>query len=222
MHRLQPVLSETKPERRSSRAGFESLDEFRRELDAIVARHRDDGAAIVAQAKPHVERLVADPSWIVPQLYERVFTGYGRRLLYRDPSGVYGIWSGRFAPGRRTSVHDHGGWGLVGVWQGEEHEERFERVDDATRDGYALLEPVGTSVNTPGCVSVLLPPSDIHRVSNPTGEPAYSIHIYGWPPDGPTYRFYDLDTGAIQTWTPGTVAVATWLAGGLLGARPGG
>src|SRR5215211_6819363 len=169
-----------------------SLDQLTRDLDALVAECADEPAAIPALARPLLERLLRDPAFEPAALPEQ----RGRALLHRHPDGLYTVWSMLFPPSEPTPVHDHNTWGLVGVWRGEEREEKFHRTDDGRRAGYATLETRGSTVNTPGKVTLLVPPrDDIHRIWNPTSEPAYSIHIYGQLLGTWRASTFDLDTG---------------------------
>ena len=64
-------------------------------------------------------------------------------------------------------------WGVSGVIQGTETEERYVlREDDH-------LELAGAAMNRAGDVSGLAPPGDIHRVRNASLDTAISLHIYG-------------------------------------------
>jgi predicted metal-dependent enzyme (double-stranded beta helix superfamily) len=176
------------------------LHAFVRDLDALVAQYQAAYAILVQRAKPLLERLLTGMT--APDATDDLLSTNGRvrRLVHRHPTGAYTIWAMMFLPGRTTPVHDHSTWGLVGVWRGEEHEERFERVDHHAYADHAELRPLGTAVNTAGCVTVLVPPNhDIHRIANPTSEPALSIHIYGRSIAGKTQRVYDPATGRVLT-----------------------
>jgi predicted metal-dependent enzyme (double-stranded beta helix superfamily) len=104
-----------------------------------------------------------------------------------------------FPRGYSTTVHDHTTWGLIGVWRGEEREERFKRVDDRSRPDRAELRPAGVALNTPGSVSWLVPPDEeIHRIRNLSPYPSCSIHIYGDNLDGKPRHQFDLETGGVK------------------------
>ena len=78
------------------------------------------------------------------------------------------------APGRKGSVHDHAdAWVLYGVLDGSESLERYERIDDGGRPGYAELRLSSITVGTPGKVD-LVPPHAIHAEQ---GGPTRSVAI---------------------------------------------
>jgi predicted metal-dependent enzyme (double-stranded beta helix superfamily) len=91
-------------------------------------------------------------------------TDGGRRnlLFYEDPDYGFVVNGVIHGAGRRGSIHDHAhAWTAYGVLQGTETLERYRRVDDGSKEGYAKLELQSTAQGIPGKVD-LVPPFDIH------------------------------------------------------------
>ncbi len=184
-----------------------NLRAFTRDLDALVADRTKDQRAIVLAAKPLLARLLQDMSWL-DRRYAEVRASSVQYLLHRHPDDRYSVVSVVFPVGYSTTVHNHGTWGLVGVWDGEEREERFKRTDDGSRPGYAALRPAGTVVNRPGAVTQLLPPDEeIHRITNRAPHPSCSIHVYGGDLHGKPRHQYDLATGAVKDFRTSVVVL---------------
>lgn len=176
-----------------------SLEAFVRDLDAIVAEHGDDQRAIVTAGKPLLARLLQDLSWLDPRCRQP----HGRSaqyLLYNHPENKFSITATVFDTGYNTTVHNHRTWGLIGVYHGEEREERYKRLDDGARPGYAQLRPAGVVVNTPGSgiTHLIDPEEDIHRIYNLSPHPSLSIHVYGKDLAGQPREQFDLETGEIK------------------------
>jgi predicted metal-dependent enzyme (double-stranded beta helix superfamily) len=76
-----------------------------------------------------------------------------------------------WAPGMSFGPHDHRMWAAIGIYSGGEDNSFFRRADGT------LVTAGGKSLRT-GDV-VLLGDDVIHAVTNPTGEFAGAIHIYG-------------------------------------------
>jgi hypothetical protein len=77
-------------------------------------------------------------------------------------------------PGRTGSVHDHAdAWVLYGVLDGTESLERFERVDDGSRPGYAEVKLASVTTGSQGKVD-LVEPRAIHAEQ---GGPTRSVAI---------------------------------------------
>ena len=98
--------------------------------------------------------------------------GYRQHLLHVPDSGAYSLVALVWLPGQTTPVHDHITWCVVGVHQGEEHEIRYRVVSEQ-------LVEIGRAVSRRGAVDALVPPGDIHRVTNEGAGTAISLHVYG-------------------------------------------
>jgi predicted metal-dependent enzyme (double-stranded beta helix superfamily) len=184
-----------------------NLDAFAHDLDALVADPANDQRAIVAAAKPLLGRLLQDLSWL-DERYRQPRDQSVQYLLRQHPDARYSIVAVVFDTGYSTTVHNHGTWGLVGVYHGEEGEERFKRTDDGSRVGYVQLRRSGEVVNTPGCVTHLIAPEeDIHRIRNLSPHPSRSIHVYGGDLNGKLRQQYDLETGAIKEFRTSVVVL---------------
>ena len=176
-----------------------NLAAFTRDLDGIVDQEKDNFRAIVNRGKPLLGRLLADMKWLGPRYYEPRQGASVQYLLNKSSVGKYTITSVVFPQGYCTPVHNHDTWGMIGIWRGEEQEERFKRTDDGTRSGHVELRPAGTMTNTPGSICHLIPPDEeIHRIRTVSPGPSCSVHVYGGDILGKTRQQYDLETGAIK------------------------
>jgi len=101
---------------------------------------------------------------------------YRQHILHVEPDGSFSIVALVWLPGQATPIHDHVSWCVIGVHRGEEDETIYEIVDAAT-DPHLVV--TGRSVSRAGTVVALIPPGDIHHVTNNGQELAVSLHIYG-------------------------------------------
>jgi predicted metal-dependent enzyme (double-stranded beta helix superfamily) len=162
----------------SARPGYD-LDHFVRDVEAILDGHPSVPMTI-KQVSALVGRLVRDTSWL-PALYRTpIDDGYARYLLHRDRTNRFVVLSLVWLPGQSTPVHDHSAWGVMGIVENELEEVTYERLDDGSREGYAELREAHGRMVGAGSVSYVLPPyEEIHRIGNPTGKRAHSLHVYG-------------------------------------------
>ena len=109
----------------------------------------------------HPDQCVGDPA------------EYRQHLLHVAADGAFSLVALVWIPGQATPIHDHLSWCVVGVHEGAEHETRYARTEEG------LLVKTATAVSHPGNVDGLLPPGDIHRVTNAGTELAISLHVYG-------------------------------------------
>jgi predicted metal-dependent enzyme (double-stranded beta helix superfamily) len=95
-------------------------------------------------------------------------------LLYEDPDYGFAVNGVVREPGRKGSIHDHAhAWTAYGILDGTESLERFRRVDDGSKEGYAKLELESVTEGKPGKVD-LVPPFDIHAEQ---GGPTRSVAV---------------------------------------------
>jgi predicted metal-dependent enzyme (double-stranded beta helix superfamily) len=100
----------------------------------------------------------------------------GRKNLLFHEDSEYGFAVNGVVrmPGRKGSIHDHAhAWTAYGIVDGTESLERFRRVDDGSKKGYAKLQLEGVTEGTPGTVD-LVPPFDIHAEQ---GGPTRSVAV---------------------------------------------
>lgn len=140
---------------------------------------------IVAQIRPHFEKLLRDPTWLPEKFQEPApgESGMGGRigmwLLYRAGDGGLAFSALVLPSGAQTPVHDHLAWGLVGLYKGEQDEEVFSRLDNGGDNERARLAVSETNVLRPGDFYELLPENDIHRVRTTSPETSVSLHLLG-------------------------------------------
>ncbi|MDQ3401957.1 MAG: cysteine dioxygenase family protein [Actinomycetota bacterium] len=97
---------------------------------------------------------------------------YRQHILHVESDGSFSIVALVWLPGQATCVHDHVSWCVVGTYVGEEEETSYRLDGD-------YLIPVRTTRTPQGVASFLVPPGDIHTVSNNSDALAISIHVYG-------------------------------------------
>ena len=95
-------------------------------------------------------------------------------LFYEDPDHGFAINGVVRVPGRKGSIHDHAhSWTAYGLLDGTETLERYRRLDDGSKKGYARLELESVTQGVPGKVD-LVPPFDAHAEQ---GGPTRSVAV---------------------------------------------
>jgi predicted metal-dependent enzyme (double-stranded beta helix superfamily) len=118
-----------------------------------------------------LEELVRDPSL---RQASKSTEGRTNLLFYQDPDYGFAINGVVRVPGRKGSIHDHAhSWTAYGLLDGTESLERYRRIDDGTKEGYAKLELESVTEGKPGKVD-LVPPFDPHAEQ---GGPTRSVAI---------------------------------------------
>jgi predicted metal-dependent enzyme (double-stranded beta helix superfamily) len=154
-------------------AGLPVFEEFVAQLRAIWDAERDNQGRM-EKAKPLLEQLVKDPGLKAHSASWPSTEGYKNLLLHVDPQHHFAINAVVRMPGRVGGVHDHAdAWVLYGLLDGSESLERYERIDDGSRAGYAELRLVSATTGTQGKVD-LVPPHAVHAEQ---GGPTRSVAI---------------------------------------------
>lgn len=138
-----------------------AFERFIQDLRAAWAASSDVEARM-KQGTKLLEELVKDRSLREHAKNWPSTEGRKNLLFYEDPDYHFAINGVVRAPGRKGSIHDHAhAWTAYGVLDGAEKLERFRRLDDGGKTGYAELELESVSEGIPGKVD-LVPPFAIH------------------------------------------------------------
>jgi predicted metal-dependent enzyme (double-stranded beta helix superfamily) len=153
--------------------GLPVFEQFVAQLRAIWAAEPNNQSRM-EKARPLLEALVKDPCLKAHSARWPSTEGYKNLLLYVDPQHHFAINAVVRMPGRVGGVHDHAdAWVLYGVLDGSESLERYERIDDGGRPGYAELRLASVATGAQGKVD-LVPPHAIHAEQ---GGPTRSVAI---------------------------------------------
>ena len=133
-----------------------------------------DMEARMKKCQQLLEQLVKDPAMREASKSWPSTEGRKNLLFHEDPECGFAINGVVRMPGRKGSIHDHAhAWTAYGVLDGSESLERFRRVDDRSKEGYAELELESVTQGNAGKVD-LVPPFDIHAEQ---GGPTRSVAI---------------------------------------------
>lgn len=101
---------------------------------------------------------------------------YTQHVMHAERGGNFSVVALVWLPGQSTPIHDHVSWCVTGVYEGEEHEQRYELRGSGER---SHLVPTAQTTSGPGEVCALTPPGDNHLVRNSSESVTISLHIYG-------------------------------------------
>jgi 3-mercaptopropionate dioxygenase len=138
-----------------------------------AARASDDPVDRIESLEGVIAGAVRDPYWLAAP-FRRVQGAGTYYLLWRDPDTDVSLIAMVLGPGDKTPIHDHLTWGVVGVYEGRQHETRY-------LDRPGGLRVSSARVRRPGEVTYILPPdNDIHFVASESSDgPAISVFFMG-------------------------------------------
>ena len=177
-----------------------AVRQFITDAQTLALAHPEPAACVTAIA-PLMQGLLAHADgFLAPQHLRADPADYARNAIYVAPDQSLSLYALVWNPGQWTPVHDHGSWGVVGVWRGmlEEHSYIRSGAHDASvRAEHAgiVLQRGGVILIGPGSVTSFVPnPDHIHRTGVAAGRPqAVSLHLYGRHMD--SFHLYDVAAG---------------------------
>jgi predicted metal-dependent enzyme (double-stranded beta helix superfamily) len=149
------------------------FEKFIQDLRAAWAE-LPDMEARMKRGQKLLENLVQNPT--LREVSKSWPSTEGRKnlLFYEDPDHGFAINGVVRVPGRKGSIHDHAhSWTAYGLLDGTETLERYRRLDDGSKKGYARLELESVTQGVPGKVD-LVPPFDAHAEQ---GGPTRSVAV---------------------------------------------
>ncbi len=179
-----------------------SLKTFIGDVDLIVRKHGSSESELLLGLRPLLEKLVMSQESVPAEAFTPRKDRFAMNLLRMPEDESYSIIGGVWHPGQTTPIHDHLTWALIGVYEGEERETLYRRVDDGSDKKIAKLEKVSEKMNRKGHVTVL-GNKGIHRVDNVSLKSARSVHVYGRDIGTLERHSYDPVTGEIGRFVSG-------------------
>jgi len=124
-----------------------------------------------------VRRLITNSYWLQTQFIEpSPDTGTGVIVLYDEIGYPLTVQIATYSPGARSSVHNHGTWGIVAVLKGEEKNTLWKRICDPQFPDW--VEPTAEVFLLPGDI-ISFTPNAIHSVEAVSEETTVTFSLYG-------------------------------------------
>lgn len=139
--------------------------------DALASEPLEAGQ--LALIKPALVTLLRSPDWLPASHRRPREDRYAQYPVYVAPDNSFSVVSFVWKPGQWTPIHDHTVWGVIGIYQGVERTEVFEKQQGR----YVITRTIDSQVGEVGAVSPEI--GDVHRVGNVSDDVSISIHVYG-------------------------------------------
>ena len=137
----------------------------------------DDQASRLPELQMLVRRLIVNSYWVQSQYLEpSPKTGTSVSLLYDELGFPLTVQTVTFAPGTRSTIHNHGTWGIVAVLKGQEKNTFWQRTHSPKFQD--KIEPTGELTLLPGDI-ISFTPDAIHCVEAVGNEPTVTFNVYG-------------------------------------------
>ena len=125
---------------------------------------------------PLVRRLLNSSEWLQYE-YEppNPKTGWSVTMLYDEPDFPLTVQTVAWAPGVKSPIHNHAGWGIVAILDGKEKNNFWQAVSEDNSGG---IVQVGERLLVPGEI-ISFTPNAIHNIEVVGDEPTVSFNLYG-------------------------------------------
>ncbi len=157
---------------------------------------------ILRRAKPLLEELLRSPDSIPQEAFKPRKDRFANNLIYMPNDKIFSVMGGVFLPGQATPIHDHLTWALIGIYDGEEQESFYRRMDDDSNSKVSVLKKGSERINKKKHVTVL-GKDGIHLIENVSDKPSLSVHVYGLDIGNTKRHTYDPVTGEMGTFLSG-------------------
>jgi predicted metal-dependent enzyme (double-stranded beta helix superfamily) len=148
-----------------------------------IVRDQSEVASKLRRLRAPFETLLNDSGWLPSEFKEpststTMGRGIASLLLYRSSRKDLSLSTLVVAPGLATPVHNHLSWGMVGLYEGEQEEEEFDKRDHDAETVPGPLKLRVRRILRKGDFYELVPPwNDVHRVRTISSAPSVSLHL---------------------------------------------
>ncbi|MBW4672893.1 MAG: cupin [Desmonostoc geniculatum HA4340-LM1] len=137
----------------------------------------EDESSCLPEIRMLVRRLFVNSYWVRSQHLEpSPKTGTSVLLLYDELGFPLTVQTVTFAPGTRSTIHNHGTWGVVAVLKGQEKNTFWQRTHSS--ESQDKIECTGEIILSPGDI-ISFTPDAIHCVEALGNEPTVTFNVYG-------------------------------------------
>ena len=159
---------------------------------------------ITARVAASLEPILSDPDLLSDDQLLVKQEGFTLNQIHIEPDESFSIGAGIWDVGQTTPIHDHGTWGVIGIYRGMENEESFLREGPRENGARVNLTPQGKRLAGPGDVFVCCTKdNDVHRVSCASSEPVVGVHVYGGNLAKIARFKYEESTGEVKSFNTG-------------------
>ncbi len=147
---------------------------FLTEMEDILERESDDAKRIQAIV-PLVRKLLISSYWL--QMEHKApseKTGWAVNFLYREHEYPLTVQMVTWAPGTKSTIHNHATWGIVAMVGGQEKNTFWQQSQSDPKE----ISAVGEQILYPGDI-IGFTSNAVHQVAPIGDEPTISFNLYG-------------------------------------------
>ena len=158
---------------------YKTMEEFIKEVEGLVNETQDE-LELTSKISSFMNPILENPFLLNEEQLLVKKNGFTLNQVHIAPDESFSIGVGIWDVGQTTPIHDHGTWGVIGIYRGMEKEESFSNTGTRRNGSTVTINPTGNRLAKPGDTFVCCTKdTDLHRVSCASDEPVVGIHVYG-------------------------------------------
>ena len=156
-----------------------TMEEFIKEVEILVNEIQDE-LELTSKISMIMNPILENPFLLTKEQLLVKKDGFTLNRVHIATDESFSIGVGIWDVGQTTPIHDHGTWGVIGIYRGIEKEESFSNIGTRKNGSTAIINPIGNRLAKPGETFVCCTKdTDLHRVTCASDEPVVGIHVYG-------------------------------------------
>jgi predicted metal-dependent enzyme (double-stranded beta helix superfamily) len=167
-----------------------NLEQFCESFNDLL-KGKPDISTLISTGRTLVSELMGQKEWfsdiLQKILFDKEFSESQKAgiwpneiTLHRSSDSFFLVLCYIWDKGLSDTIHDHGSWGIIGSFVRPVGEQKYMRLDDGKKEGYAELQEISSIVLNPGETTYVLPLNKgIHRMENFGSDTAITINVYG-------------------------------------------
>ena len=156
-----------------------TMEEFIKEVEILVNEIQDE-LELTSKISMIMNPILENPFLLTKEQLLVKKDGFTLNRVHIATDERFSIGVGIWDVGQTTPIHDHGTWGVIGIYRGMEKEESFSSIGTRKNGSTAIINPIGNRLAKPGETFVCCTKdTDLHRVTCASDEPVVGIHVYG-------------------------------------------
>jgi len=169
-----------------------------RTVIAAIERGGNDAGLLSAGLLEATRPLLARPDLLTIGVKRPANHIDNSKYLYYD--GALSMALDQIPNGKFIQPHDHGVWEALILLNGGLHHAVYERTDDGSKDGFAVLETIEDRDLANGEIALVVPPLDIHSFTA-LEDKTYILTIVGGDYK-PKRHYYNVEYQSVVVSTP--------------------
>src|SRR5579864_265493 len=170
-----------------------------------IVREGDSESVLTEKVATRLRALLRERDILDPRYTRPKPDNYVLYPIWVEPDGSFCVASAVWDVGQVTPVHDHGTWGVIGIYQGIEHEVCFKPA--AGIEDVRLRQTGERDIAERQVIVCCTSDQDIHRVSCGSDVPCVGIHVYGADIGVIRRHAYNPQTGTVRAFVSGWTAI---------------